>query len=95
TGVAMELNTSGVLKPIPEMNPAPAILTEMFERDIPVTVGADAHDPSRVADRYDLAYDLLESIGYTEVNIFLDRQRRAVSIEAARSSLNWPSDVID
>ena len=38
TGVAMELNTSGVNKKIREMNPAPEILAEMQLRDIPVVL---------------------------------------------------------
>ena len=48
TGIAMELNTSGVNKTIAEMNPFPAMIGETRKRDIPVIVGADAHDPDRV-----------------------------------------------
>ena len=86
-GTAMELNTSGELKTIAEMNPAPQILKAMCERDIPVVIGADAHVPERVADRYEKAMDVLESVGYKEINFFLNRQRQTVSIEAARASL--------
>lgn len=87
TGVAMELNTSGVLKTIPEMNPNPPMLRQMRERGIPVVVGADAHEPQRTADRFERAYDLLEEAGYTHVSQFLDRQRRDVPIAEARASL--------
>ncbi|MEZ4580079.1 MAG: hypothetical protein R3A10_00245 [Caldilineaceae bacterium] len=52
TGVAMELNTSGLQKRIPEMNPARTILVEMRARGIPVMLGADAHVPERVAADY-------------------------------------------
>lgn len=88
TGVAMELNTSGLNKTLPEMNPGPRILAAMCERGIPVVVGADAHIPQRVGDQYQQAYDLLEAAGYRNVSYFLDRQRREWGIGEARASLN-------
>jgi histidinol-phosphatase (PHP family) len=81
TGVAMELNTSGLYKRVPEMNPAPGILREMLERDISVVIGADAHVPERVGDRYTEAAHLLETVGYKDVCIFLDRQPVPVPIK--------------
>jgi len=87
TGVAMELNTSGILKTISEMNPCPDMLREMRQRDIPITLGADAHQPDRVADGYEEAMQLLQSCGYETVNFFLNRQRQEVAIEDALESL--------
>lgn len=87
TGVAMELNTSGVNKSLPEMNPGLPQLRLMFERGIPVVLGADAHVPGRVADGYEEALRTLSGVGYREVNFFLDRRRQAVSIEEALASL--------
>ncbi len=87
TGVAMELNTSGVLKAIREMNPGRAQLALMQARGIPVVLGADAHRPDRVADGYEAALFSLHAVGYKEVNIVLDRRRQAIPIEAALASL--------
>ncbi|WP_146520339.1 histidinol-phosphatase HisJ family protein [Stieleria varia] len=87
TGLAMELNTSGVNKRIQEMNPFPAMLSEMLQRGIPVVIGADAHEPGRVGDGYLDAMDLLESVGYQELSFFLDRKRMTVPISVARQSL--------
>ena len=87
TGVAMELNTSGAFKALPEMNPSLAQLELMHERGIPVVLGADAHTPRRVADGYEEAMRVLQSVGYTEVNYFLDRKRHAVPITDALASL--------
>lgn len=87
TGVAMELNTSGVLKRISEMNPFPEMLREMKQREIPVTLGADAHTPLRVGDGYETAMRLLQSVGYTHVNYFLDRKRQEVPIDDGLNSL--------
>jgi histidinol-phosphatase (PHP family) len=87
TGVAMELNTSGVQKPLPEMNPSPAQLVMMRKRGIPVVIGADAHVPERVGDGYVTALHLLQASGYTEVSFFLDRKRQNVPIQDALASL--------
>lgn len=87
TGVAMELNTSGVNKVVAEMNPFPEMLREMCEREIPVTIGADAHEPNRVADGYESALELLSSAGYDTVSLFLHRQRREIPIKTALASL--------
>jgi histidinol-phosphatase (PHP family) len=87
TGVAMELNTSGLNKAIKEMNPSRTMLQEMRQRNIPVVVGADAHDPKRVAANYEEALDLLKEVGYTHVSLFLNRERQDIEIDQARASL--------
>jgi histidinol-phosphatase (PHP family) len=87
TGVAMELNTSGVNKVIREINPSPTMLGLMRARGIPVVIGADAHQPHRVADGYADALRTLESAGYRDVSFFLERKRQTVPIAAALASL--------
>lgn len=87
TGVAMELNTSGVNKALPEMNPSFAQLVLMRERGIPVVVGADAHVPQRVGDGYEPALNLLLEAGYKKVSYFLERKRCEVPINKALASL--------
>jgi histidinol-phosphatase (PHP family) len=90
TGVAMELNTSGVQKALKEMNPSPAQLVMMRERGIPVVIGADAHVPQRVGDGYVPALKLLRESGYENVSFFIDRTRQDVPIQAALDSLTKP-----
>ncbi len=87
TGVAMELNTSGLTKTVKEMSPGRLILEAMLTRGIPVVVNSDAHDPHRVAADFEAAFDLLLEVGYTETNFFLQRQRQTVEIAAAKASL--------
>lgn len=87
TGVAMELNTSGMQKALPEMNPSPSQLSLMYQRGIPVVIGADAHVPERVGDGYVKALKLLGKTGYQEVSYFVDRQRQTVNIADALASL--------
>ncbi len=87
TGAAMELNTSGRRKPLAEFHPDRIILGEICRRDIPVVVGGDAHKPEHVAAHFEEALELLKEIGFSHVNIFLNRKRQEIDIDAARRSL--------
>ena len=87
TGVAMEINTSGLNKVYSEMNPGPEMLELMCERGIKVVVGSDAHEPGRVGDDFGQALDHLEDAGYHEIHIFENRKPNALSIAEARESL--------
>ncbi len=87
TGVAMELNTSGLQKAIQEMNPGPAILREMRRREIPVVIGSDSHMPRRVGDDFELACDHLTLAGYSELSFFVGRKRHTLNVAEARASL--------
>ena len=81
TGLAMELNTSGLLKPYPEMNPGQEILQEMAARAIPVVLGSDAHDAWRVGADFDRALGQLKDVGYETVSFFLARRRHELKID--------------
>ena len=87
TGTAMELNTSGLNKVVAEMNPGREMLGEMHRRDIPVVVGADAHDPHRVAANFEDALEMLGDIGYTQVSFFMNRERRELPVDRVLDSL--------
>lgn len=87
TGVAMELNTSGMNKEFAEMNPGRGQLELMHARGIPVVIGADAHVARRVADGFDVALRALQDVGYKEVSFFLERKRQTVPIADALASL--------
>lgn len=93
TGISMELNTSGLYKNVREYNPGRAQLEMMYERDIAVVLGADAHTPERVADQFPEALDLLQDVGYTHVSIYLDRKRHDLEIARARHSLRTVAPV--
>lgn len=87
TGVAMEINTSGLQKSFPEFNPGPEMLAMMAARNIPLVLGSDSHTPLRVAESFLLAMDVAAAAGYDKVSVFEHRQRQDIPIEAARASL--------
>jgi histidinol-phosphatase (PHP family) len=87
TGIAMELNTSGIHKRFKEMNPSHEILTEMKQRNIPVVLGSDAHSPSRVAAEFEEALETLADVGYNEITYYLKRQPHTINIDDAINSL--------
>ena len=79
-GTAMELNTSGLNKPYPEMNPGTEILEEMALRGIPVVLGSDSHDAHRVGADFDKALAKLQDAGYQRVSCFIDREPHELEI---------------
>ncbi|HYG74128.1 MAG TPA: histidinol-phosphatase [Planctomycetota bacterium] len=88
TGIAMELNTSGLNKDVPEMNPGRVMLLEMHARKIPVVIGADAHRPERTGADFELALRTLREVGYTHSSVFLERGKRTdIPIEQSLASL--------
>lgn len=91
TGVAMEFNTSGWRKPVPEPCPGPRILYEIARRRIPITLGSDAHSPGRVGENFRKALRLLEAAGVQHVAVFKQRQRVDVPIAAVYDRLTTPA----
>lgn len=79
-GIAMELNTSGLNKSYPEMNPGMEMLSEMALREIPVVLGSDSHDAYRVGADFDKALDNLRDAGYDRVSYFLKRKPHELAI---------------
>jgi histidinol-phosphatase (PHP family) len=73
--VCIEVNTSGLRKPVAEMYPHPDLVKACREAGVPVTLGSDAHQPDRVADNALQAVALLRDVGYTHIVRF-DGQRR-------------------
>jgi histidinol-phosphatase (PHP family) len=76
SGMAIEVSTAGLRKPVGELYPHPDLLAACRERDVPVTTGSDAHSPDVVGRDFDRARELLRSSGYETVTVFERRQPR-------------------
>jgi histidinol-phosphatase (PHP family) len=74
--VAVEVSTAGLRKPVGELYPHPDFLAACRERNVPVTLGSDAHTPALVGRDFDRARDLLRSAGYETITVFEGRRGR-------------------
>ena len=52
-GVAIELSTAGLRKPVGELYPAPALLEMAVDAGLPIALSTDAHVPEQLGYRYD------------------------------------------
>jgi histidinol-phosphatase (PHP family) len=75
-GVAVEVSTAGLRKPVGELYPHPDLLAAFRERGVPVTLASDAHVPELVGRDFDRARELLRSVGYETVTVFERRAAR-------------------
>lgn len=92
TGVAMELNTSGLNKSYPEMNPGNEMLRMMAERNIPVVIGSDSHRAHRVGEHFMTALNHLVEAGYENVSYFQRRERIDLKISDVLASIKRAAD---
>ncbi|MDQ2967069.1 MAG: histidinol-phosphatase HisJ family protein [Actinomycetota bacterium] len=76
SGVAVEVSTAGLGKPVRELYPHPDFLAACRARDVPVTLASDAHSPDVVGRDFDRALELLRAAGYETVTVFEQRRGR-------------------
>jgi histidinol-phosphatase (PHP family) len=76
SGIAVEVSTAGLRKPVGEIYPAPAFLAGALEAGAPVALSSDAHVPEHIGYAYDQALELLETLGVRELAVFERRERR-------------------
>lgn len=73
-GVVVEVNTSGLRKPVKEIYPSVDVLKVFSRVGIPLTFGSDAHAASEVGKDFDQAREWALAAGYKEYVLF--RQRK-------------------
>jgi len=74
-GMALEVNTSGLRKPVGEIYPSKLILAMAKERDIPICFGSDAHRPEEVGFKFEEALRLVKDLGFLNYVRFRKRQK--------------------
>jgi histidinol-phosphatase (PHP family) len=80
-GIAEELSTAGLRKPVGEMYPSRAFLEMIVDAGNPIALSSDAHEPDDLGRDYEQALALLEDLGVTELAVFERRERRLEAIE--------------
>lgn len=76
SGVAVEVSTAGLRKPVAEIYPSRAYLEMIVEAGCPIALSSDAHVPEDIGHGYDQALELLDEVGVTELCVFEGRERR-------------------
>lgn len=79
-GTVVEINTSGLLKPVAEIYPSDDIIEILFRENVPVTLGSDSHSPGDVCYGYPDAIEKLKRTGYRKVSGFSRRKRHELNL---------------
>ena len=72
-GVAMEISTAGLHKPVGELYPATELLAMMHAAEVPVVISSDAHAPGEVGRDFAHATAAARAAGYTHSLRFAGR----------------------
>jgi histidinol-phosphatase (PHP family) len=83
SGIAVEVSTAGLRKPVGEIYPSRAFLEMIVDAGNPIALSSDAHVPEHVGYGYDQALELLDSLGVRELAVFERRSRRLEPIGAS------------
>jgi len=75
-GIAVELSTAGLRKPVGEMYPSREMCEMCVDAGAAFAISSDAHAPEQVGYEYRRATDLLRELGVGEICVFEGRQRR-------------------
>lgn len=75
SNVAVELNSSGLRRPVGEIYPSLEILKILNSDGVPITFGSDSHRPSEVGYEFAALLKLARAAGYTDYVTFAGRER--------------------
>ena len=82
SGIAVEVSTAGLRKPVGEIYPAPAFAEMCVEAGADFALSSDAHTPEQVGYGYERAIEFLEHLGIGEICVFERRERRLTPLGA-------------
>jgi len=83
SGIAVEVSTAGLRKPVGEIYPARAFLEMVVDAGNPIALSSDAHVPDQLGFGYDKALELLDAVGVSELSVFERRARRLEPVGAS------------
>lgn len=75
-GVAVEVSTAGLRKPVAELYPAPDLAAMLVDAGAAFSLSSDAHVPEHIGWEYGETVELMRTWGIEEVAVFERRQRR-------------------
>ena len=80
SGIAVEVSTAGLRKPVGELYPSPGFAELLVEAGASFALSSDAHLPEQVGFAYDGALEFLDGLGVEEICVFERRRRRLVPL---------------
>jgi histidinol-phosphatase (PHP family) len=83
SGIAVEISTAGLRKPVGELYPADAFVEMCLEVGAVFALSSDAHLPEQVGQGYEQALETLAGLGVEEICVFEGRRRRMASLGPA------------
>jgi histidinol-phosphatase (PHP family) len=76
SGIAVEVSTAGLRKPVGEIYPSRAFAEMCLEAGAQFALSSDAHAPDQVGFGYERAIDFLRDLGVDRICVFENRERR-------------------
>jgi len=83
SGIAIEVSTAGLRKPVGELYPATSFLEMCLDAGNPIALSSDAHVPDQIGYGYERALETLDRLGVGELSVFERRARRLEPIGAS------------
>jgi histidinol-phosphatase (PHP family) len=83
SGIAVEVSTAGLRKPVGEIYPARALAEMCVDAGAEFALSSDAHSPDQVGYGYDQAIELLGSLGVDRICVFEGGERRLEPLGSA------------
>lgn len=83
SGIAVELSTAGLRKPVGEIYPSVPFLEMLVDAGVPIALSSDAHVPEHLGHGYDHALHVLDQLGVTQLCVFEHRERTLAEIGAS------------
>lgn len=75
SGIAVEISTAGIRKPVGELYPSRQFAEMCVEAGVSFTLSSDAHLPEQVGFEYERAVRFMDELGIGEICVFEQRQR--------------------
>jgi histidinol-phosphatase (PHP family) len=82
SGIAVEISTAGLRKPVGEIYPARAFAEMCVEAGSEFALSSDAHTPDQVGFGYDRAMEFMAELGIERICAFEGRERRLEPVGA-------------
>jgi histidinol-phosphatase (PHP family) len=86
SGVAVEVSTAGLRKPVGEIYPSREFAEMCVEAGAEFALSSDAHTPDQVGFAYDRAIEFLGELGVDRICVFDSRKRRLEPLDGAAAT---------